>query len=105
MTMTKKILLISGGVIFLLGALWIGFLFKCEDDWCYLFNWQKVRAINSFEECAARGNPIMESYPRQCRAGGKTFVEKIATQETPEYQANIVVFPPARHWRGYDSII
>ncbi len=30
-------------------------------------------AITSFEECAAAGNPIMESYPEQCVAGGKTF--------------------------------
>ncbi len=33
--------------------------------------------INSFDECVAAGNPVMESYPRQCRADGKTFVEKI----------------------------
>lgn len=33
--------------------------------------------ITNFEECAAAGNPIMESYPRQCRANGKTFVEEI----------------------------
>ena len=32
------------------------------------------QAINSFAECAAAGNPIMESYPEQCRANGKTFV-------------------------------
>lgn len=30
--------------------------------------------INSFEECAAAGNPVLESYPEQCVAGGKTFV-------------------------------
>jgi hypothetical protein len=30
--------------------------------------------INSFEECVAAGNPVMESYPRQCRAGNRTFV-------------------------------
>ena len=30
--------------------------------------------ISSFEECAAAGNPIMESYPRQCRAGDQIFV-------------------------------
>lgn len=29
--------------------------------------------INSFAECAAAGNPIMESYPERCSAGGKTF--------------------------------
>ncbi|MBI4118041.1 MAG: hypothetical protein HY455_00680 [Parcubacteria group bacterium] len=36
--------------------------------------------ITSFEECAKAGNPIMESYPRQCRAGGETFVENIGDE-------------------------
>jgi hypothetical protein len=32
--------------------------------------------ITNFEECAAAGNPVMESYPRQCRAqDGRLFVE------------------------------
>lgn len=39
--------------------------------------------ITSFEECAAAGNPVMESYPRQCRAGGTTFVEQVAAPEPP----------------------
>ena len=35
-------------------------------------------AISSFEECAAAGYPIMESYPRQCKTPeGKTFTEDI----------------------------
>jgi len=34
--------------------------------------------IDSFEECASAGNPVMESHPRQCRTvDGKHFVEKI----------------------------
>ncbi|MBU0472269.1 MAG: hypothetical protein KKF89_01865 [Nanoarchaeota archaeon] len=33
--------------------------------------------INSFEECVAEGNPVMESYPRQCQADEKTFTEEI----------------------------
>ena len=33
--------------------------------------------INSFEECVKAGNPVMESYPRQCSADGNTFVEKV----------------------------
>jgi len=33
--------------------------------------------ITNFEECIAAGNPIMESYPRQCRANDITFVEEI----------------------------
>ena len=34
--------------------------------------------VNSFEDCAAAGNPVMESYPRQCRTeDGRHFVEEI----------------------------
>ncbi len=33
--------------------------------------------ITNFEECVAAGNPVMESYPRQCNANGETFVEEI----------------------------
>jgi len=33
-------------------------------------------SINSFEECAAQGFPIMESYPRRC----KTFTEDIGNE-------------------------
>jgi len=34
--------------------------------------------ITSFEECVEAGNPVMESHPRQCRAGDRLFVEQIA---------------------------
>lgn len=35
-------------------------------------------AISSFEECVDAGNPVMESYPRQCRTqDGRLFVEEI----------------------------
>jgi hypothetical protein len=34
--------------------------------------------VESFEECVAAGNPVMESYPRQCRTDdGKSFVESV----------------------------
>ncbi len=33
--------------------------------------------ITNFEECATAGNPVMESYPRQCRTNGENFVEII----------------------------
>ena len=36
--------------------------------------------ITNFEECAAAGNPVMESYPRQCRTtDGRLFVEEITS--------------------------
>ena len=40
-----------------------------------------ISSIDSFEDCVAAGNPVMESYPRQCRTSdGKHFVESIPTQ-------------------------
>ena len=39
--------------------------------------------ISNFEECAAAGNPVMESYPRQCRSKDvRLFVEEISDQAT-----------------------
>jgi hypothetical protein len=40
--------------------------------------------ITSFEECVAAGNPVMESYPRQCRADGVTYVEKVPEPVPPQ---------------------
>ena len=40
-----------------------------------------LNTITSFEECAAAGNPMMESYPEQCRtADGKYFVRDIGNE-------------------------
>jgi hypothetical protein len=36
--------------------------------------------VASFEDCVAAGNPVMESYPRQCRHGKQTFVENIGNE-------------------------
>jgi hypothetical protein len=59
---------------------------QCEGAWKW--NREKARCelvcgakIESFEECKAAGNPIMESYPRQCRAGNQTFGEEISPEE------------------------
>lgn len=72
-----KTALVISVVLLLIGfaAFAYALLYECEDDWCLVFDFQKARLVGNFEECAARGFPVMESYPRQCRAGGKTFVE------------------------------
>lgn len=36
--------------------------------------------INNFKECAMSGNPIMESYPRQCKYDNRTFIEDIGNE-------------------------
>lgn len=42
-----------------------------------LFQDPEEKQIDSFEECSKAGNPVMESYPAQCRANGITFTETI----------------------------
>lgn len=42
-----------------------------------------TKEISSFEECVAAGNPIMESYPEQCAANGKTFANPNQKVEQP----------------------
>lgn len=45
--------------------------------------------ITNFEECAAAGNPVMESYPRQCRsADGRLFVEDVPPVGDPNQTSN-----------------
>lgn len=42
----------------------------------YKTNLTKI-IVNDFQSCVDSGNPVMESYPRQCRDGEKLFVEEI----------------------------
>lgn len=49
-----------------------------------IFNYRPVRIITpatNFEECVARGYPVLESYPRQCKTpDGKTYAEDIGNE-------------------------
>jgi hypothetical protein len=40
-----------------------------------------IKQVSNFEECIAAGNPAMESYPRQCRHEGRTFIESQSAVE------------------------
>ena len=56
------VLLLVGGVIYKVGGPYGG----GESD------------VNSFSECVEAGNPVAESYPRQCRTtDGRSFTEEI----------------------------
>jgi len=63
-----------------------------EDDWiCVDGEWIKHGVpssqkpagycvdgkVDNFKECVGAGNPVMESYPRQCRHENQTFTELI----------------------------
>ena len=63
-----------------------------------------AKEITNFDECAAAGNPIMESYPEQCAANGKTFVKDISNNDAPTEDKATVVFkgsvyePPSKEY-------
>lgn len=54
--------------------------------------------VTDFESCAAAGNPVMESYPEQCAADGKSFT-RILSEEEKE-RLDIV---EASDWSEYSS--
>ena len=37
------ILLIAVGILIIIGGLYLAYLFMCEDDWCYHYEWQRER--------------------------------------------------------------
>ena len=53
---------------------------------------QEMAKINSYDECAKAGFPIMESYPPQCRANNKTFTQDIGNELL--YSDEILVLQP-----------
>ncbi len=60
--------------------------------WYFLVNYgspKQMSTVNTFEECAAAGYPIMESYPRQCKTpDGRTFTEVI---EKPSDHSDLII--------------
>jgi glucose/arabinose dehydrogenase len=59
-----------------------------------------LREVNNFEDCVAFGNPIMELYPRQCKANGEIFVEDLEIKERKisEWIRNIFI------WYSQDQV-
>lgn len=56
--------------------------------------------INNFEDCMKAGNPIIESYPRQCQSNGKTFIEirESSLGKIPDWVKQIFI------WYGQNRI-
>jgi hypothetical protein len=67
-------------LFFVLALLGIGayFFFTCTSGWCLLTDYQKAKLVTSFDTCVSLGFPVMESYPRKCSAGGKTYTENLS---------------------------
>lgn len=77
--MNKKITAIAIIIIILLIAAF---------SLAYLINQKSVSKVTDFKQCVKLGFSIMESYPRQCRAGDKIFVEDIDATKSDNENKN-----------------
>lgn len=76
-------------ILILLGAGYYYSLSRGENQ----IKEEQIREVNSFEECAEAGYPIMESYPEQCRTpDGRNFTKQIPEQPRPPVASPVV--PP-----------
>jgi len=57
-------------------------------------NFSSPPPVTNFEECARAGNPVMESYPRQCIHQGKHFVEQIRVPTPEPAPPPLILTPP-----------
>lgn len=74
--MKKTISVIILAIVVIVIALAASFVFSGNNQ-----AKQRLAAVSSFEECAALGNPIMESYPEQCRTSdGRSFSRDIGNE-------------------------
>lgn len=71
---------------------------NCEFAACP--NTNTSTEITSFEECVAAGNPVAESYPRQCIAEGQTFTEAIDTNANQNTNS---AKDATKDWKTYEN--
>lgn len=77
---TIILLAVIAGIVLIL-ILFLLFMYKPGNS---------TASVSNFQECAAAGYPVMESYPRRCTANGQTFTE-IISSETPSEVENYFV--------------
>jgi len=76
----KRIILLLGLIVLLLVG---GVIYKVGGPY------GQVSVINTFSECVEAGNPVAESYPRQCRTtDGRLFTEEV--ENTPDDKSNLI---------------
>lgn len=92
MNTKNKVIIWVVVIIVALAALFISFLKLCEDDWCFVFEWQKIQHTNNFADCEIRGFQVLETYPSVCKAGDKTFIEDVGAK--PFLSNNVLVTQP-----------
>lgn len=73
MNFNKNLLILFSAIVILTGS----FIYSIDLS---KKNNAPATFINSFEECVVAGNQVMESYPRQCSANGRVFIEEVGNE-------------------------
>lgn len=65
------------GLALVVGVLYFIYLWNCEDDWCFHYEWQVKKNTNTFAECINRGYPITTNSLGQevCSIGNKKLIK------------------------------
>ncbi|HRN90104.1 MAG TPA: hypothetical protein PK543_00250 [Candidatus Saccharibacteria bacterium] len=71
--MNKRMLIIVGAILVLVLVAVVIFAYLKTPN----------SKISSYDECVAAGNPVMLSYPPQCSANGKTYVQDAPPSTIP----------------------
>ncbi len=71
MNKSNNIITIILAIIVIGLVAWVGYLLINNQ------NNDRIDSVTDFESCAAAGNPVMESFPRQCVVNGVTYTEII----------------------------
>ena len=78
--MKNKLFYIFGGGILAIVLIFVFLNVQSDDVLKDDISQKQDSKINNFMDCINAGNPAMESYPRQCRAGEETFTENIGNE-------------------------
>ncbi|HLC60202.1 MAG TPA: hypothetical protein VJJ52_02125 [Candidatus Nanoarchaeia archaeon] len=64
------------GTALLIGTLYFLYLWSCEDDWCFQYEWQVKKNTQTFGDCANREYPVSTQADgsKICRIGGKEYI-------------------------------
>jgi heat shock protein HslJ len=73
--MNRNIIIITVCIVIFLLIYCISFWGEKKED-----QEKNIDVVSNFDECVAQNNPVMESYPRQCRVGDEVFVEDVVVK-------------------------
>ena len=65
------------GLSVVIGILYFIYLWNCEDDWCFNYEWQVKKQTNTFAECVNRGYPFTTNPQGQevCKIDNKELIK------------------------------